>query len=211
MTFHDVRLPVDVEKGALGGPGFHTSITPLASGREQRNVDWARVRGEWDVGYGIMKQNEDLIEADLETIIAFFYAREGMAHGFRFKDWSDFRIGDVDNPTTNNQSIGTGDAAEDTFSIFKRYSSGSTDYDRPITHLVTGKTIALVDDVVVSATFDLLLGTVVYDSTPGGSTDVQVAVEFDIPVRFNTDRLDLNILMFERGSWENIPIVELKQ
>ncbi len=211
MAFHDTRLPVDIEKGALGGPGFHTEITPLASGNEQRNINWARVRGEWDVGYGIMKQVSQEVEADMDTIIAFFYAREGRAHGFRFKDWSDFKIGDVDNPTTNNQSIGTGNASQTIFNPFKRYTNGGILYDRPVTHLVTGRTVALVDNVVVGATFNLLTGAVTYDSAPGDSTDVQVALEFDIPVRFDADRLAINLVMFERGSWENIPIVELKQ
>lgn len=215
MAFHDIRLPVDVEKGALGGPGFHTEVTPLASGKEQRNINWARPRGEWDVGYGIMVQVSEKVEADMDTIIAFFYAREGKAHGFRFKDWSDFKIGDFDNPTVTNQSIGTGDAVDSTFACFKRYTSGGINYDRPVTHLVTGRIAVLIDDVVKTDpgdyTIDLLTGLITFASPPADMVDIQIALEFDIPVRFDTDRLDINLTMFERGSWENIPILELKQ
>lgn len=216
MAFHDTRLPVDIERGALGGPGFKTEITPLGSGKEQRNIDWARTRGEWDIGYGLMAQDSELLEATIDALQAFFYTREGRAHTFRFKDWSDFRVGDYLNPTTSNQSIGTGDGDETVFQPFKRYSDGGIDYDRPLTHLVSGRVVVLLDDVVqtegVDYTVSLTTGIITFISdAPGGGVDVQIALEFDVPVRFDTDRLQLNLTMFERGSWENIPIVEVKQ
>lgn len=291
MVFHDTRLPVDVERGALGGPGFKTTVTPLGSGKEQRNIDWARTRAEFDIGYGLMDQDSAILEATIDALLAFFYTREGKAHTFRFKDWSDFKIGDWQNPTTSNQSIATGGTAvtltastisftatdtiadsgndllkflaadyieisgsasndgtflvsttsagtitvpsgivnegagasvtitllRETDQIFKRYSDGGIDYDRPITHLVSGRVVVLKDNVVqtegVNYTVGLLTGIIIWLAGfwPAVGVDIQVAIEYDIPMRFDTDKLKLNLLMFERGSWQNIPLVEEKQ
>jgi uncharacterized protein (TIGR02217 family) len=291
MAFHDTRLPVDVERGALGGPGFKTTVTPLGSGKEQRNIDWARTRAEFDIGYGLMDQDSVILEATIDSLLAFFYTREGKAHTFRFKDWSDFKIGDWQNPTTDNQSVATGgtsitltastisftatdtisDSGNDlekflaadyieisgsasndgtflisttsagtitvpsgivnegagasvtitllreTDSIFKRYSDGGINYDRPITHLVSGRVIVLKDNVVQTEnthyTVNLTTGIITWLAGfwPAVGVDIQVALEFDIPMRFDTDKLKLNLLMFRRGSWQNIPLVEEKQ
>lgn len=291
MAFHDTRLPVDVERGALGGPGFKTTVTPLGSGKEQRNIDWARTRAEFDIGYGLMDQDSVLLEATIDSLLSFFYTREGKAHTFRFKDWSDFKIGDWENSTTDNQSVATGGTsitltastisftATDTIAdsgndlekflaadyieisgsasnngtflisttsagtitvpsgivnegagasvtitllresdlIFKRYSDGGIDYDRPITHLVSGRVVVLKDNVVQTEsthyTISLTTGLITWTAGnwPAVGVDIQVAIEFDIPMRFDTDKLKLNLLMFRRGSWQNIPLVEEKQ
>ncbi len=291
MTFHDTRLPVDIERGALGGPGFKTTISPLGSGKEQRNIDWSRIRSEFDIGYGLMEQNSVLLEATIDSLLAFFYAREGRAHTFRFKDWSDFRIGDYLNAAADNQSIGTGGSTTvltastisftapdtisdsgnglaifpatkyieisgsasndgsylvstsaagtltvpsgittegvgasititlltETYDIFKQYTDGGIDYDRPITLLVSGRVVVLIDGFAqtegVNYTVNLLTGRITWLAGfwPAVGVNVQVALEFDIVMRFGTDKLVLNLLMFERGSWENIPIVEEKQ
>ena len=105
----------------------------------------------------------------------------------------------------------------ETYDIFKRYSDGGINYDRPITLLVAGRVVVLLDGVTqtegVDYTVNLLTGRVTWLAGfwPAVGVDVQVALEFDIVMRFNTDKLVLNLLMFERGSWENIPIVEEKQ
>ncbi len=212
MTFHDTRLPVDVERGALGGPGFKTTVTPLGSGLEQRNIDWSKVRGKWDIGYGIMDEESVILEATLNALQHFFYTREGRAHSFRFKDWSDFKIGDYLNPTTDNQSIGIGDTVEVAFPVFKRYSDGGVTYDRPLTKLVVGRVIVLFDNVVQVACFtiDYITGIITFSGPPAGGVNVQVALEFDTHVRFDTDHMQLDILRHTVGSWPNIPIIELK-
>jgi uncharacterized protein (TIGR02217 family) len=43
-----------------------------------------------------------------------------------------------------------------------------------------------------------------------GDTVEIVYMEFDIPVRFDIDKLDMNMAAYEVGEWLNIPILELK-
>jgi hypothetical protein len=94
MAFHEIQFPNDIAYGATGGPEFATSVVATASGYEQRNINWSAARGRWDVASGLKKQTQ------LDTLIAFFRARKGRAHGFRFKDWTDYKA--------TGQALGTG-------------------------------------------------------------------------------------------------------
>ena len=80
MTFHDVRFPASLSFGSMGGPERRTEIVSFANGYEERNSPWAQSRRRYDAGLGLRS-----IE-DLETVIAFFEARQGMLHAFRWKD-----------------------------------------------------------------------------------------------------------------------------
>jgi uncharacterized protein (TIGR02217 family) len=51
MAIDNIRLPVEVEQGATGGPRFKTSIQTALSGIEQRIAEWDIARCEYDVGY----------------------------------------------------------------------------------------------------------------------------------------------------------------
>lgn len=220
MAFHETRLPVDVERGALGGPTFKTRVLELESGFEQRNIDWAMPRAEFDLSYGLMSMDDTTLETHVHAIRDFFYARVGRAHGFRFKDWSDYQIGDKNNPTTDNQLIGLGDDATVLFQVFKRYTSGAINFDRTIRKLVAGSVSVLLDGVVQvsGVTVDVNAATVTFDvapastggTGPGGEEIVQIACEFDIPVRFENDHLGISVLVFSSGSIPAIPIKELR-
>ncbi len=220
MAFHDVRLPIDVERGAVGGPRFKTRVLELESGFEQRNIDWENTRGEWDISYGLMNMEDVILETHVHAIRDFFYAREGRAHGFRFKDWSDFEIGDFANPTTDNQLIALGDDATTVFTVFKRYSSGGINYDRTIKKLVSGSVAVLLDNVVQvsGVTVDVNAATVTFDvapastggTGPGGEEVIAIVTEFDVPVRFDDDQLNINVALFNVGSFPAIPIKELR-
>ena len=198
--FHEVRLDEEIERGATGGPGFNTSVIPLVSGHEKRNINWSEIRGEWDIGYGI--QSID----NLENVIGFFYARRGRAFGFRFKDWADYQI-------TGPQSIGTGNGSQTVFDVFKRYSSGGIDFDRRIRKLVNGTVRVFLDGVEQTSGFtvDFNVGQIIFDTAPSNTVDsVAVECEFDVPVRFDTDQLNINVELFDVGSVPSIPIVELR-
>jgi uncharacterized protein (TIGR02217 family) len=124
----DIRLPIDVEQGARGGPGFNTGKITLSSGYERRNRNWEKTRGRWNIGYGIS------VESDLAGVIDTFYVVGGEADGFRFKDWTDFRIGNTLDPTTR-QLIGTTDGTPATYQTFKRHTRGAATFDRKINNI----------------------------------------------------------------------------
>lgn len=154
MAFHDVRLPDQIERGSTGGPRFKTTVVTLGSGYEFRNGDWERTRGKWDAGYGI--QNTD----DLFDVIEFFYAREGKLNGFRFKDWTDFKL---------DNNIATGDNSTTAFQLLKLYESGSIQYQRRITRPVAST-------VVASSRVDLI-GSSAYQWTLSGSGTAEYYLE----------------------------------
>jgi uncharacterized protein (TIGR02217 family) len=53
MAFHEVRFPLDISRGAVGGPERRTDIVVLGSGAEERNSRWADSRRSWNAGYGV--------------------------------------------------------------------------------------------------------------------------------------------------------------
>ena len=221
MAFHDVRLPDDVERGAVGGPRFRTSILSQQSGFEKRNIDWSTTRGQWDIGYGLMEKASAGNLTDVETVIAFFYARQGRGHSFRFKDWSDFEIGAG---VATGQAIGLGDGSTTAFQIYKRYSSGGVDYDRTVNKIVASTYSVYLDGVLQvegggnDYTINLTTGIVTFNTAPlstggtgpGGEELVSIICEFDNHVRFDTDEPDISMQVFNVGQFPTIPIVELR-
>lgn len=198
-VFDEIRFPEGISYGAIGGPKFKTTILPLASGFEKRNVDWANSRGEWDVSYGLKTQ------AELDAIRTFFMARRGRATGFRFKDWTDYKM--------VRQAIGVTDATTSVFQVYKRYTSGSSTYDRKIRKPVNGTLSIWVNGIPASSpTIDYTTGVITLSyfnySTTGQS--IEVACEFDAAVRFDTDHMAPNITDYNVFQWGSIPIVELR-
>lgn len=200
MSFHDVRLPPDVERGAQGGPGFKTTVIELANGKEKRNINWSQARARYNVAYGIMRR------ADYKAVLTFFYARRGKAHSFRFKDWSDFEM--------PRQNIGTGTGSEDEYQIFRRYSSGSQNYDRIIEKPVAGTVQVWVNNVLLTITTDytvnLLTGLITFVTPPTSGHAIEVACEFDVPCRFDKDEMETELEWYDAGTIPDINIVEVR-
>ena len=114
MAFHEVRFPDNISRGARGGPERRTQVVELASGDEERNASWANSRRRYDVAYGIRRAD------DLAAVVAFFEARNGRLHGFRYKDWADYKSCLLSQPVApTDQPIGTGNGAVTTFALLK--------------------------------------------------------------------------------------------
>jgi len=207
MSFHNVRLPADIERGAQGGPGFLTTIFELSSGAEIRNQNYSRPKSFWDLGYGVRSK------ADQQEIYDFFMVREGMTYGFRFKDWADYEIGT--DSTDTEQEIGTGDAAETQFQIVRRYTSGGVTYSRPVTRIVSGTLRVFVDGVeqtiTTHYTADEDTGVITFVAAPGSGLSVGVICEFDIPVRFNVDEFPAALVTGDAYGIPGLPIKELRE
>ncbi len=207
MAFHEVRFPDNISRGARGGPERRTQIVELASGDEERNASWANSRRRYDVAYGIRRAD------DLAAVVAFFEARNGRLHGFRFKDWADFKSClPSQTPGPSDQPIGTGNGAATLFQLTKRYTSGAQSWTRAIIKPVAGTvTIALNGATQASGwSVSTATGLITFTAAPAPGVAITAGFEFDVPVRFDTDALDVTLDIERLGSITSIPLVEIR-
>ncbi|GAB4227792.1 MAG: DUF2460 domain-containing protein [Methyloligellaceae bacterium] len=206
MAFHEIRFPDNISRGARGGPERRTQIVELASGREERNSPWAGSRRRYDASYGVRRAD------DLAAVTAFFEARHARLYGFRWKDWADYKSClPSGQPAPDDQIIGEGDGAAVEFQLVKHYESGAQAYTRAITKPVQGTVaVALGGAEQMSGwSVDTTTGIVTFDSAPGLGVIVTAGFEFDVPVRFDTDQLDVTLDIERLGSITSIPLVEI--
>lgn len=190
----NIRLPDDIERGARGGPGFKTSIITLSNGAEQRNGDWLKARGSWDVGYGIKDRD------DLMTVVNFFNGRRGKLRGFRYKDWLDFKAVGEAVGTTVDPLVKY---------LQKTYPDDINPYVRPIVLPVLSTVKVYVDNIEVLVGFTVSdAGIITFDDDPG--ENVKASFEFDVPVRFDIDQLPVTLNTYLNGQVTGINLVELR-
>lgn len=206
--FDDVRLPAEVEEGALMGPRFSTTVTELTSGAEQRNAEWTQELFEADVGYGIMADQSgqpyeaSVVELNFAEVMAFYRARRGRWRGFRFKDWTDYKA--------TGEPIGIGDGDNQAFQLRKTYGEDTYAYIRKITRPVPGTVSVFVDGV--GAAFALgALGVVTLTVAPDDGAVVTANFEFDIPVRFDTDVMQVQLASELGGAVPEIKVVGIRE
>jgi len=206
--FHEVRFPLDVSLGSRGGPVRRTDVVTLASGREHRNSRWAHSRRRYDAGLGVRTLDA------LHGVLAFFEERRGRLHGFRFRDRVDHRSGPPSRAVGPlDQRIGTGDGTTRTFALVKAYGTGAAAYARPIAKPIGGTVriaAAGIEQAVGGAfTCDPATGLVTFATASAAGAAVTAGFEFDVPVRFDTDELDIDLSAFEAGEVPSIPLIEI--
>ena len=210
-AFHDVRFPTAVAFGATGGPERRNEIVTLTSGREKRNARFAHSRHRYDAGTGLRSL------ADLYEIVDFFEARRGSLHAFRFRDPFDMKSCRADQmPADTNQVRGMGDGARVRFALVKSYGDGAGAYARPIRKPVLLSLMVAVGGVPAATpadyVFDDATGEIVFapSAVPEEGQEVTAGFEFDVPVRFDIDRLEIGISAFKAGAIPSIPLVEIR-
>lgn len=207
MAFHETRFPTAIAFGSRGGPRRKTIIAASGSGYEARNSQWADSKREYNAGYGI--KNID----DLYKVIEFFEERRGQLHGFRWKDRADWKsCTPTGIPAFNDQTIGTGDGSTQAFQLKKVYGSTINTYTRNIKKPVLGTVKIGVNGTEQASgwTVDTTTGIVTFSVAPTNGHTITAGFEFDTPVRFNTDYLEIDYSAFDAGAIPDIPIVEIR-
>ena len=194
-SFDDVRLPINVEVGAEGGPSFSTGIVTTASGVEQRTQLWSVSRNTYTIGYGTS-------DSVWQAVRAFFYARRGRARGFRFKDWTDFQ--GIDEPLLSVGNV---------LYVTRNYSDAiGIEYQRKITRIVPG-TLRVHDSVqdftnlYTESYGRLTLNPGAVQPPPVGP--LLASYEYDLPVRFDVDEMVLTAETITAATLEGLTLVEL--
>jgi uncharacterized protein (TIGR02217 family) len=211
MAFHDVRFPTAISFGASGGPERRTEIVTLGSGAEERNQRWADSRRAYNAGYGVKSID------DLYAVIAFFEERRGRLHAFRWRDSTDCKsCAPSATPAPTDQVIGSGDGQTASFQLVKAYGSEFAPWQRTIAKPVADSVRVAVDGVELTKgtafTCDTETGVVTFNTghIPAANAVITAGYEFDVPVRFDIDRLEISLDGFRHGSIPNIPVVEVR-
>ena len=197
-SFHEVRFPVDIAYGSVGGPEYSTDVIVTHGGYEKRNINWEASRNRYNVAYGVQSQSQ------LDVLVAFFRARKGKAYGFRFKDWGDYQA--------LNQQIGVGDGDEVNFQLVRNYESGVNSESRMISKPVENTVSVYIDDVLQASgwTLEANTGIITFDTAPDVAAIIKADFEFDVPVRFDTDRLSVTLEDYGTYSLSEVLLVELR-
>ena len=208
MLFDDVRFPTSISRGSTGGPERRTDVVTTASGREERNSRWAHSRRRYNIGFGIKSLTE------LQQVIDFFEARRGRLHAFRFKDHADFKSCAANAiAAAADQNIGTGNGTNAAFQLVKHHGAAPRDYVRTIYAPVAGTVLVAVNGVPTTAfTLDAMTGIVTFNAgnTPANAAAVTAGFHFDVPVRFDTDEITINLAHFEAGDIPEISLLEVR-
>ena len=209
MTFHDVRYPTNMSFGSSGGPERRTEIVTLVNGFEERNSPWQDSRRHYDAGSGMRSLD------DLETLIAFFEARRGQLYAFRWKDWSDYKTCRPSHAVSMaDQVLGLGDGIKTLFQLQKTYTSGSQSYTRTLVKPVAGTAKVAVNGILRAETTDFTVNTTTgqinFNLAPTAGLTVTAGCEFDVPVRFDTDRISTSVATYQAGQIPTVLVIEVR-
>ncbi len=208
MSFHEVRLPARLAFGSTGGVERRTEIVTLGSGFERRSTPWAHGRRRYLIGANLRSLD------DMADLTGFFEARRGRLYGFRFRDFADCKscapgaaVGPLD------QALGEGDGARTVFQLVKRYGEGEDALERRIAKPVVGTVRLTVGGEELAAegfAVDAATGAVTLEAAPGAGVAVTAGFEFDNPVRFDADRIEVTLESFDAGRMAAVPLIEVR-
>ena len=204
-SFHEVQFPLRLALGTSGGPWRRTDIVALSNGRENRNQRWRDARRRYDAGSGVRSVS------DLYEVVTFFEARAGQLYGFRFTDPVDFQsCGPEEVVSATDQLLGIGDGVRTAFQLVKHYGDAGGSTERVIAKPQVGSVLVAVNGTPTAGfAVDHATGIVTLAAAPASAAVVRAGFRFDVPVRFDTDRIEIDLEAFRAGRIPSIPLIEV--
>ncbi len=109
MSFDNVRLPLDIERGVKVSPEFAVSKVRLSNGFSRSLLRQNFAAREWNIAFGLQGLTGVVAQEGILAIYNFYMARGGTLNTFRMRDWLDYQL--------VQEVIGTGDGIEFQFQI----------------------------------------------------------------------------------------------
>ena len=206
--FDDVPFPYALSRRSAGGPEFRTSIVETASGREYRNQEWAAARLRFDAARGLRSV------AERDQLLAFFYARRGRARAFPLRDFTDFSsAGSSGHPDPGDQVLGEGNGLDGAFQLIKWYGEGESAYLRRILLPVAESVRVALDGVEQAGGWSVSRpgGVVTFAAPPAPGVVVSAGFLFEVPVRFDADRIEVQWISPAAQELGEVPLVEVRE
>lgn len=198
-AFHPVRLEMDLPARSQGGAFWHTRITALASGHEARSTRQAYPVRQWQFGPGVLEAGA------LDHLVRFFDARRGRLHGFLFAD--PLLSGSVHRA---DQCVADGVSPD--VQLVREAGDAIAPLRLPV-HKPRASTVQIyVDDQRQDTGWSLEphTGRVVFASPPPDGAMIRASFEFDLPVRFDVDQLEIQPVGRGAGRVSGLSLVELR-
>ena len=197
MSFLEIRFPESIAFNSSSILEFNTTIIKSKNGYEQRNINWNTNKMKFNIINGIKTK------AELDEVITFFRNVRGAGYGFRFKDWTDYQV--------ENQYIGVGNGKTKEFQLIKAYRvSDNIVYYRKITKPVISTVRVFINDIE-SKDFNINLttGLITLNTVPEIDSIIKANFEFDVPVRFENDIMEITMNSINSGNIKDITLIEI--
>src|SRR5690606_26333794 len=211
MGFHNVTFPEGIAIGSTMGPSYRTLVVTGGNGAEYRSARQDRPLQRYDVIRAVEEPET------IQELLTFFHARKGMAYSFKLWDPYDHST-DSDHLTApvaadTLTTLGTGNASETQFQLWKVFADGSGNSSKPITKPLSGSVVVKLDAAEQTEgsdyTVDYTTGIVTFATAPGVGVAVTGGCQYYHHVRFETDWLRIegdNHL----ASIRSIPMIEVR-
>lgn len=204
MAFLDERISDEISRNAVFSKARRIVVITSRNGHEHRNELWEGAKREYLIAFG----TRDI--GLIQQLSAFHERVGGQRDGFRLKDWFDHTssadptipITDADQtlePILDDPASGTAHR----WQIVKRYGSVIREITKPVdgTVRIRGHSTGFA--------INHLTGIITFDNPIPISPAPTCGFEFDVPVRFADDALDVEIGYIENAAVPEVTLIEL--